>query len=160
MAIVFGFGLLVAAAVIGFVSFPLLIESPNRRSARVPSGADLDDLLAEKDATYAAIKELEFDHDTGNLSDSDFEELREQQKGHAIGLLKRIESAEENMSRAERRSDTRRVERPKAQTSARAAVAKTGPRSDQQTARRYCTKCGKQYQPGDRFCGGCGAELS
>lgn len=159
MEIVFGFGLLVAVAAIGFVSLPLLVESPKRSAEQATSSAEVDDLLAQKEATYAAIKELEFDHDTGNLSDADFEELREGQKSLAIALLKRIENAADNTASSKRRHESRTADPQKARTPVQAAQVKPQSKANSQLAARYCTKCGKKYQPGDRFCSGCGTQL-
>ncbi|HWR21039.1 MAG TPA: hypothetical protein VN444_04165 [Verrucomicrobiae bacterium] len=65
-----------------------------RSSEGSPLGSEqteLEDLLAEKQMVYAAIKELEFDHQAGKLSLEDYEQARHSYELRAIALLKQID---------------------------------------------------------------------
>jgi flagellar basal body-associated protein FliL len=65
-----------------------------RSSEGTPLGleqAELQELLAEKDTVYAAIKELEFDHQAGNLSLEDYEQARHSYELRAIAILQEID---------------------------------------------------------------------
>jgi cytochrome c-type biogenesis protein CcmI len=53
--------------------------------------ADLQELLDEKQMIYAAIKELEFDYQAGNLSLQDYEQARHSYEQRAIGILEEID---------------------------------------------------------------------
>jgi flagellar basal body-associated protein FliL len=53
--------------------------------------AELQELLDEKQMIYAAIKELEFDHQAGKLSVTDYEEARHSYELRAIALLQEID---------------------------------------------------------------------
>src|SRR6202162_4675668 len=45
------------------------------------------ELAEEKASTYRALKELAFDHESGSLSDDDFQALRDRYEGRAADLL-------------------------------------------------------------------------
>jgi uncharacterized membrane protein len=65
-----------------------------RSSEETPLGSEqteLEELLAEKQTVYAAIKELEFDHQAGNLSLEDYEQARHSYDLRAIALLQEID---------------------------------------------------------------------
>lgn len=51
----------------------------------------LQELLAEKETVYAAIKELELDQQAGKLSVEDYEQARHSYELRAISLLQRID---------------------------------------------------------------------
>ena len=69
---------LLALAAAVFVAWPFLRE-PAPPEDRLDHGTELDArrvaLAEERDRALAALKELEFDHRTGKLSDEDYREL-------------------------------------------------------------------------------------
>lgn len=73
MSIELALGALLAAAVVIFVAVPFL------RSGEGPRAVELDQeaLVAaeERDRALAELKELEFDHRTGKITDADYREL-------------------------------------------------------------------------------------
>jgi hypothetical protein len=74
-AVVIGAVLAVLAVV--FVARPFLREpdvAPERDSLDETGGRQLE-LAEERDRALAALKELEFDHRTGKISDEDYREL-------------------------------------------------------------------------------------
>lgn len=65
-----------------------------RSSEGTPLGSEqteLQELLAEKQTVYAAIKELEFDHQAGKLSLEDYEQARHSYDLRAIAILQEID---------------------------------------------------------------------
>jgi hypothetical protein len=85
-------GALLAVACVVFVARPLL------RSGRADALARPDEdrlrLLEERDRALAALKELEFDHRTGKISDEDYRGLvgpLRRQAGEALRALEREE---------------------------------------------------------------------
>ena len=69
---------LLAAAAVLLVAVPFLREpTPREDTIREPGAADKRrlELAEERDRALAALKELEFDHRTGKLSDADYREL-------------------------------------------------------------------------------------
>ena len=88
-------GALLAVACVVFVARPLLRSG----SADAAAGPDGDEegrlqLLEERDRALAALKELEFDHRTGKISDEDYHGLvgpLRRQAGEALRALEHEE---------------------------------------------------------------------
>ena len=83
------FSLILIAATIAFVAYPLVSRSG--KEALVEDEPE-NELQIKKASTYSAIKELEFDYELGNLSPSDHQDLEEKYKEKAIGILKDIDN--------------------------------------------------------------------
>ncbi len=85
--------ILIVVLLVFLALLPVLI--PFFRSAEEsPPGLEqtaLQELLAEKQTVYAAIKELEFDHQAGNLSLTDYEQARHSYELRAIAILREID---------------------------------------------------------------------
>jgi hypothetical protein len=81
--------LLLTAAAFAFVARPLIQR--RRRPADV-AGSDLAELLSERDLALEDLRDLDFDHDLGNLSEADHQELREQSKRRAVAVLKQLQA--------------------------------------------------------------------
>lgn len=64
---------------------------------REPDDGDeaVRELLAEKRVLYAALRELEFDHQAGNLSAEDFTTMRLDYEGRAIDVLRQLDAAQQ-----------------------------------------------------------------
>ena len=52
---------------------------------------ELQELLAEKQTLYAALKELEFDHQAGKLALEDYQQTRRSYELRAVALLQQID---------------------------------------------------------------------
>jgi hypothetical protein len=100
MALALALGAVLAALVVVFVARPFLRE-PAPASDRLDEPGAVDrlqiELLEERDRALAALKELEFDHRTGKVTDDDY---REQ-----VGPLRR--RAAETLRALEPRAETR-----------------------------------------------------
>jgi hypothetical protein len=87
-------GALVAVIAVVLVAAPFLREpAPTDDVLREP-GADDQRALAlaeEKDRALAALKELEFDHRTGKLSDEDYRELVGGYRRRAAAALRSLD---------------------------------------------------------------------
>jgi hypothetical protein len=88
-------GALLAVACVIFVARPLL-RSSRADALAGPDGEEEDRLrlLEERDRALAALKELEFDHRTGKISDEDYRGLvgpLRRQAGEALRALGREE---------------------------------------------------------------------
>jgi hypothetical protein len=166
-------GIVLAAALIIFISQPL------RRSRRVlQTGSDLDTLLAQRESLYTQIRELDFDHATGKITDTDHSHLRAQLVKEAAEVLRRIDASSEAQDEVEAAVAARRKRKPaaSAEVDLEAAIAarrqrKPAPASSSSAdaeleaaiaARRRtlaCPTCGKPIQAGDAFCSKCGTPL-
>jgi hypothetical protein len=100
-------GALLAVAAVWFVARPFL-RSPAAEEPLVelgPAGRERLALEEERDRALAGLKELEFDHRTGKISDDDYRSL--------VGELRRAAAdALRALDRGTGRSDVRSRERP------------------------------------------------
>ena len=86
----------VAVASVLLVAVPFLSEpAPQEDSLREPTAAAKRalELAEERDRALAALKELEFDHRTGKLSDADYRELVGTYRRRAAAALHGLEPA-------------------------------------------------------------------
>ena len=140
--------LMLMLAAIAVVAWPLLNPAKSPVAADSELSHELDDLANERDTTYRAIKELEFEHQLGNLSQQDYQALRERYRTEAAGILRQLE----------------RARRPEKQTAAVSAGSQA-PRQPKAAAppapamARTCQACGNSAPADDRFCWHCGAAL-
>jgi hypothetical protein len=99
-------GALLALLVVAFVARPFLRE-PAPRSDRLDElgGAERRRLalIEERDRALAALKELEFDHRTGKVTDADYREQLGPMRRRAAEALKALDTrAEESDERIAR----------------------------------------------------------
>lgn len=92
-----------------------------------------DALLREKALVLRSIKELEFDHSMGKVSDADFADLGGRLRARALTLMQDLDRATASQPAAE--------------------PAKVLP------ATRACASCGVVNDPDARFCKSCGREI-
>jgi len=78
--------LLVATLIV----YPLIAKRKDAK-ADSPFKDKLDHLLLQKESSYLALKELEFDYTMGKLSQQDYERLRSKLERTALSLLKEID---------------------------------------------------------------------
>ena len=130
----------VAIMVFAFVAMPIY-NAKNRRGEFSKNNVNhrATELQERKDAIYEAIKDIEFDHQMGKLSDEDFQELRQQYKSEAVDLVKKLVQAQPKRGKAKSRQPKK-----KKQTSG---------------ALKFCWECGAEINPDDKFCGSCGTNL-
>lgn len=126
---------------------PLLAPDDGGETGAEPSDARLGRLEKQKQAAYAAIQELAFDMKMGRLAAQDFEALRRQYRREALACIRQIEALQQSNGGAGAGKPARpvREEAGKSQQAAGRGV--------------YCTQCGAQTGPRDRFCFACGAKL-
>jgi hypothetical protein len=85
---------LLAVACVAFVARPFLREpapEDDRLAELSPAEQERTRLLEERDRALAALKELEFDHRTGKISDSDYRELVAPLRRQAAEALRALE---------------------------------------------------------------------
>ena len=88
-------GALLAVACVLFVARPFLRDPAPGESDRLDEPGELErrrlDLVEERDRTLAALKELEFDHRTGKVSDDDYRALVGPLRRRAAETLRALE---------------------------------------------------------------------
>lgn len=81
-----------AAAAALFVVRPLLRGAASAAARERAERSRLRDLRAAKEATYSALKEIEFDRLTRKLDEQDYEALRARYRAQAVRLLREIDA--------------------------------------------------------------------
>ena len=130
--------ILLTTLTFGFIAYPLL-----KQMLRLPADSVKDETLQElsskRDTTYSMLKELEFDFQSGILTEDDFQDLEKRYKRKAVSILKDIDDlktsndAEDEIEKQV--LDMRRVKG------------------------HFCPKCGAEHKEDDRFCSHCGTSL-
>jgi hypothetical protein len=129
----------------------IVVGGPLIRSARIGreesnGSSRLDDLIGRRDAAYRAIKELDFEYQLGNISESDYRSLRERCRSEAAAILRELDTAVNEIDADE----TARSDPTTAPAAASALPAQVDP---------PCPSCGGPTDAGDRYCRFCGAPL-
>ena len=93
-------GAVLAVLAVLYVALPFLRE-PDPREDRLDEPGALErralELAEERDRSLAALKELEFDHRTGKISDDDYRELVGPLRRRAAEALRALELRAESM---------------------------------------------------------------
>jgi len=173
---------LIAAVVIAIVAWPLV--SAGYLQGLTTSTDAMAELTAQRDAALKAIKDLEFDQQTGKVSAEDFPVYDRRLREQALQAIQRLDAfkAEQQAAvkaqrqmpgaaldedieaqiAAHRRSPVVRPlpavdlgERLEAEIAAQRANGQS--LAPAASARRFCAQCGQPLRPTDRFCGACGA---
>jgi hypothetical protein len=137
--------LVMAAAI--YTLNPLFRESKDEPSLEIPDEMELDRLLERKAVIYRSIKDLEFEHAMGRLTEADFRRLQADYKNDAALLLQRLDQ----LGASEKLEET--IEKDVAARKA----SLVAPQMDRKTLR--CPSCGAETVPGKKFCADCGQQL-
>jgi hypothetical protein len=128
-------GTVLAVAGLAVVLYPLFVESAPRRVERGPALAE----TSERERAVDALREIEFDRETGKLSDTDYRELKATYTQEAVAAMRAEESAV--------------VVAASATDPAEAAVLAYRQRA------RECAQCGPRPEPDADYCSSCGKYL-
>lgn len=131
---------LLTGLTLAFVLYPFF----RREQALEPAEDErLDELRSKRDTTYAMLKEIEFDRQSGALAEKDYRELEARYQQEASDILKEMD----HLTGA---SDVNEeIEK---------SVKKL--RQGKQGKSRFCGQCGAPVTAGDRFCPRCGKSLA
>jgi hypothetical protein len=150
--------LLMTMAAFALVGYPLLRPRRGEGGFLSTNHRGTEDLLAQRDAAYAAIKELEFEFHLGNLSQQDYDDLRARYRQRAAAILRQLDAAELEAAAASEKSATGPSRDGGAAEEIERAVALLRQQLDG-NALLICPACHNRVHPDDRFCGRCGARL-
>jgi hypothetical protein len=164
-------GTLLSLAALAFVLYPLFVEhSPVAHPQRKAWSDD-----AGRDDAIGALREIEFDRETGKLSESDYETLKARYTERALANMRARDAAAVQAAASSgvvpdsggddlAEAFVRRVREHGL------ACADCGPRPESDAL--YCSSCGRYLpgacakcgaaitEPGARFCGSCGESLA
>jgi len=113
-------------------------------------------LEREKTLVLRSIKDLEFDHAMGKVSDKDFSEMSSRLRGRAAGLIRQLDSGTSYRQAIEREIAKRVGPKPEVKPVAATAVSVA---TTEEKKTKICLSCCTQNDPDARFCKGCGYQL-
>lgn len=153
---------IVGAGVLWLVLQPVLQSSPGKALPAEP----VDPEETPKGIALTALKEIEFDRETGKLSDSDYEFLKGKYTAQALDALRQEseEAASDNIEdliaakvRALRSASTSPSANASHSAGLHPSCISCGPRPEPDAA--FCSSCGRRLLSG-AACHSCGATLS
>jgi len=144
-------GTLLAVGALAFVLYPVFFgvspRAPRRRPAAGPS---------PRDTAVIALREIEFDRETGKLSDTDYAELKARYTQEAIAAMRREGVPERAQPPAAAAGAEDEIEAAvRAYRAAQVRCETCGPRPEPDAV--YCSTCGRYLR--DR-CADCGAPVA
>ncbi len=171
---------LLAALAIGVVIWPIVRPTRNAVSSKPAGDQALSELIAKRDAALRAVKDLEFDYQTGKVSRDDFPAYEQTLKEQAIAA---IQAVDDYQGRQRQLAATREAELDAALEAQIAALRRTpaatphvvnsnghptttGSTVDAAAAPQgapaphFCPQCGHAAATDDRFCARCGTSLA
>ncbi len=143
-------GTVLALGALGFVLYPLFREGGSSPKPARPDEPRREPSASER--AVAILREVEFDRETGKLSDSDYEVLKSTYTREALAALRSEDSAAATAAGVP--DDEVEAVILKYRTHPTSCEA-CGPRPEPDAI--YCSSCGR-YLAG--VCGGCGAKIS
>lgn len=164
---------LMVVGVIAFIAYPLFTTQHGNIAGTLDA---LEVLNAQRDSTYDAIRDLDFDFQLGKLSQADYAQLRDKYKARAAETLKQIDALTGNGNHIDAeaqieaqvaqlrqaKSDSVEAEVAKLRRAKNDAVeAKIAQmRAARKSGEARCVHCGTPFQPDDQFCAKCGSKLT
>ena len=166
-----------AAVLVGLVVVAAIISPLTRPGVTAPPGADEPEDLEEtpKGIALAALREIEFDRETGKLSEEDYDTLKGRYTAEALAILRQEEgpTAPDPATAAEPPGDPVEAliaERVKKLAGAAIRCPGCGPRPESDAlfcsgcgrslTMGGCASCGSPLVPGSQFCEGCGTAVA
>ncbi len=155
--------ILITAATFVAVTFPFF---RHRRAPAPPNRSSLQELHLRRDHTYALLKELESDYQSGTLSKEEYKKLEAQYKSKAVTILQEIDGLPEERPPAKDIQDD--IEKRIQKIRQKKRLVATGHQDEiekavgaiRQKNGRFCHQCGAEQTPDSRFCPECGARLT
>ncbi|HLG19677.1 MAG TPA: zinc ribbon domain-containing protein [Bdellovibrionota bacterium] len=150
------FTILIAVAAGGLIGLPffrkesgggnILAVAPTGRSA----AERRRNLREEKAGFVLALRELDFDYETGKLSANDYKALRQKYESKTIETMRELDLLDDEWKRFLETVDGQLKNRIPQTVRPKPATQK------KPSGKMFCSKCGKSVVAQDRFCGWCG----
>jgi hypothetical protein len=130
-----------------YVLSPLFRETNEAKGIDLPDETELDRLLDRKAVIYRSLKDLNFEHAMGRLTDADYRRLEADYKNDAALLLQKQDQL----------GDSKDLDNVIEKNIAARKAALFAPEPDRKT--RSCPSCGADIIPGKKYCADCGKRL-
>jgi hypothetical protein len=130
-----------------YVLSPLFRETKEAKGMDLPDETELDRLLDRKAVIYRSLKDLNFEHAMGRLTDADYRRLEADYKNDAALLLQKQDQL----------GDSKDLDNAIEKNIAARKAALFAPAPDRKT--HSCPSCGADIVPGKKYCADCGERL-
>lgn len=125
----------------------------------------LEELVHRRDATYAAIKDLELDFAADKVSPADYQQLRARLTGQAAEILKQIDRYSEAVDDSLENEIDRLLSQFQTTETAKDNRLQKQVRREikaerQHSQQPHCPNCQHSVKPDDTFCSQCGTALA
>lgn len=149
--------LVLTAVVFGFVAYPFFRQKV--KTAAVAGDDKFRELHSKRDTTYSMLKELEFDYQSGILTEEDYRELEARYKRKAISILKDADELEKGSQVVDDiEAQVLHLRRQKKTGNGGGGAGINAVKTRQGQA-KFCSQCGTASKENDLFCSSCGAKL-
>lgn len=158
----------IIALVIGTAVVVTIPLTQKDMSTEEPAYIDLTlaKLEEEKESAYNALKEAEFDYETGKLSDEDFQAIKDKYGAKAVEAMKKLENYQGKKVGGTKRESSRGLS-PKNFCSSCGAKIEKGAKfcgscgiAQIKAKANICARCGAEHKKGARFCASCGQAIA
>lgn len=121
---------------------------------------EIEELVARKSVLLQGLKDIEFDYETGKLSEEDYERLREKNERQAVQVMRKLDDlrGDVDLDEAIDSALERRLQE-RARTVPADRSAETPDPEQETPATIECPECGKRLEAEARFCSRCGRPL-
>ena len=130
-----------------YVLSPLFRETKEAKDTGLPDETELDRLLDRKAVIYRNLKDLNFEHALGRLTDADYRRLEADYKNDAALLLQKQDQL----------GDSKDLDNALESNIAARKAALFAAAPDRKT--HSCPSCGADIVPGKKYCADCGERL-
>jgi hypothetical protein len=153
---------------VSFQAARAITTEPEAGEVARATGRRRKELEREKQALLKALKELEFDHEMGKVSDADYQEIGGNYRGRAVRVMRQLDAQAGEVdykSLVERDLANRKGARPSQEAKADAKPAAGDKPPPDKTSepvsgiRPSCKKCSTANDADAEFCKKCGAKL-
>ncbi len=127
-----------------FIIYPFFKKNSGLSIAGAVADDKLQALHSRRDTAYSMLKELEFDFQSGILTEEDYKDLEARYKGKAISILREIDSLAKD-------DDIEDIDIED--------IIEKQVMALRRSKERFCRQCGAERRQDDRFCSHCGANL-
>jgi rRNA maturation endonuclease Nob1 len=139
------------ATVVAFVLYPVFAEARSAGLARLGDAErEILDLEERKSRLYTALTDLDFEKESGKVSEADYETARSDYMAQVAAILGQLDAL------APRKADKKKSRKPTDEEAGKrcGSCSQTSPESA-----KFCIRCGAAFTAKEASCEGCGEAL-
>ena len=139
------------ATVVAFVLYPVFAESRVGGLGNLgETEREILDLEEKKSRLYAALTDLDFEKESGKVSEADYQTARSDYLAQVGGILARLDAL------APRRGEKKKSGKPSNEAPAKRCASCSEPSPE---SAKFCIHCGAAFSPSQAVCEACGEKL-